>query len=123
MKTEDRILELLAEYLKKTDQTIERMDGANKRMDDANKRMDAGNKRMDLAYDVLIKHSEELIELRKVSEKNQQEIIELRNESINLRNESLDLRKVSIKHEIQQDVLLKEILSISRRVGNLEDNR
>ena len=87
-KAEDKILELLAEYLKKTDQTLERMD---------------------LAYDVLIKHSEELVDLRKVSEKNQQEIVEL--------------RKESIKHEIQQDVLLKEILSISRRVGNLEDNR
>jgi hypothetical protein len=95
MKTEDRILELLAEYLKKTDQTIERIDGANKRMD--------------LAYDVLVKHSEELVELRKSSEKNQQEIVEL--------------RKESIKHEIQQDVLLKEILSISRRVGTLEDKR
>ncbi|MEK6780530.1 MAG: hypothetical protein AABY93_02425 [Bacteroidota bacterium] len=95
MKAEEKILELLAEYLKKTDQTLERMD---------------------LAYDVLIKHSEglmkhseELIDLRKVSEKNQ--------------NEIAALRKESIKHEIQQEVLLKEILSISRRVGNLEDNR
>ncbi len=88
MKAEDKILELLAEYLKKTDQTIEQMDLANKRMDES-------NKRMDLAYDVLIKHSEELI----------------------------DLRKELIKREVQQDVLLKEILSISRRVGNLEDNR
>ncbi len=88
MKAEDKILELLAEYLKKTDQTLERMD---------------------LAYDVLIKHSEELVELRKSSEKNQHEIVEL--------------RKESIKREIQQDVLLKEILSISRRVGTLEDKR
>jgi hypothetical protein len=94
MKAEDRILELLAEYLKKTDQTIERMDLANKRMD--------------LAYDVLIKHSEALIELRKVSEKNQNEIVEL--------------RKETIKREIQQEALLKEIFSISRRVGSLEDN-
>jgi hypothetical protein len=37
MKTEDKLLELLSEYLKKTDQTLERMD---------------------LAYDVLMKHSE-----------------------------------------------------------------
>lgn len=102
MKAEDRILELLAEYLKKTDQTMERMDASNKRMDES-------NKRMDLAYDVLIKHSEELIELRKVSEKNQNEIVEL--------------RKETIKREIQQEALLKEIFSISRRVGNLEDNR
>ncbi len=116
MKAEDKILELLAEYLKKTDQTLERMD---------------------LAYDVLIKHSEELIELRKVSEQNQKQIEQNQKqieqnqkqieqnqqEIVELRKESLDLRKESIKHEIQQDVLLKEILSISRRVGNLEDNR
>ena len=62
--------------------------------------MDASNKRMDLAYDVLIKHSEELVELRK---------------------ETTDLRKETIKREIQQEALLKEIFSISRRVGSLED--
>ena len=88
MKAEDKILELIADYLKKTDQTLERMD---------------------FAYDVLMKHSEELIELRKSSVKNQEEIT--------------SLRKDSMKHQIQQDVLLNEIKSISRRVGNLEDNR
>lgn len=80
MKTEDKILELLSEYLKKTDQTLERMD---------------------LAYDVLMKHSEQLIK--------QSERIE-------------ELRKESLKHEIQQESLLKEIFSISRRVSHLEDN-
>ena len=74
MKSEDKILELLSEYLKKTDQTLERMD---------------------LAYDVLIKHSEQIEELR----------------------------KESLKHAIQQEALLKEIFSISRRVGSLEDNK
>ena len=79
MKSEDKILELLSEYLKKTDQTLERMD---------------------LAYDVLIKHSEQIL-------KHSEQIEEL--------------RKESLKHEIQQEALLKEIFSISRRVANLED--
>ena len=102
MKAEDKILELLAEYLKKTDQTLERMD---------------------LAYDVLIKHSEELVELRKVSEQNQKQIEQNQKQIAQNQQEIVELRKESIKHEIQQDVLLKEILSISRRVGNLEDNQ
>ena len=81
MKSEDKILELLSEYLKKTDQTLERMD---------------------LAYDVLIKHSEQIL-------KHSEQIEEL--------------RKESLKHGIQQEALLKEIFSISRRVGSLEDNK
>ena len=81
MKSEDKILELLSEYLKKTDQTLERMD---------------------LAYDVLVKHSEQIL---KHSE------------------QFGELRKESLKHEIQQEALLKEIFSISRRVANLEDNK
>jgi len=83
MKMEDKILELLAEYLKKTDQTLERMD---------------------LAYGILVQHSKELISLRKESE--------------TLRKEAIQEAR---KREIQQEALLKEIFSISKRVGNLED--
>ena len=81
MKSEDKIVELLSEYLKKTDQTLERVD---------------------LAYDVLVKHSEQIL-------KHSEQIEEL--------------RKESLKHGIQQEALLKEIFSISRRVANLEDNK
>ncbi len=95
MKTGDKILELLAEYLQKTDRTLERMEKTDKKID--------------LAYDVLVKHSEELISLRKETEE--------------LRNESLSLRKESLKREVQQEALLKEIFSISRRVSNLEDKK
>jgi hypothetical protein len=34
-----------------------------------------------------------------------------------------ELRKESLKHGMQQEALLKEIFSISRRVGSLEDNK
>ena len=64
-----------------------------------------------------------MVDLRKVSEQNQKHIEKNQQEIVDLRKESLDLRKESIKREIQQDVLLKEILSISRRVGTLEDKR
>ncbi len=84
MKAEDKILELIADYLKKTDQTLERMD---------------------FAYDVLMKHSEELM-------KHSEELIELRKSSVKNQEEITSLRKDSMKHQIQQDVLLKEIMSI-----------
>lgn len=87
MKNEERIIELLAEYIQKTDRALERMEKSDKRIE--------------LAYDVLVKHAEELIALRKESEE--------------LRRETSDLRKESLKREIQQEALLKEIFSISRR--------
>jgi len=75
------LLELLAEYLKKTDQAIGRID---------------------LAYDVLLKHSDQLLRHAE----------ELR-----------ELRKESLKHEIQQEVILKEIFSISKRVQSVEEKK
>ncbi|HEY5823961.1 MAG TPA: hypothetical protein VIT44_06345 [Cyclobacteriaceae bacterium] len=81
MKDEGKIIELLSDYLKKTDQLLERMDNSDKKMQ--------------LAYDILIKHSEEI----------------------------LSLRKETLKREVQHDTLLKEIFSISKRVGNLEDGK
>ncbi len=79
MKNEEKILELLAEYLVKTDRSLERI--------------------------------EEL----------QRETRELQKETLELRKETLELRKEFLKHEIRNDVLLKEILSISRRVITLEE--
>jgi hypothetical protein len=38
-----------------------------------------------------------------------------------LQTETKELRSESLKHEIKNDVLLKEILSISKRVMTLEE--
>jgi hypothetical protein len=77
MKNEEKILELLAEYLVKTDRSLGRI--------------------------------EEL----------QQEIRDLQKKNLELSKETLELRKESLKYEISNDVLLKETLSISRRVQTL----
>ena len=82
------LLELLAEYLKKTDQAIGRID---------------------LAYDVLLKHSDQLL---KHSDQLSGHAEELR-----------EFRKESLRHEIQQEAILKEIFSISKRVQSVEEKK
>jgi hypothetical protein len=102
MKNEEKIIELLSEYLLKTDRTLERMEKNDKKFDEDHAELMKHAKKIDLAYEVLMKHSDELISLRKETEA---------------------LRKESLKREIQQEALLKEIFSISRRVANIEDEK
>lgn len=82
---ENKIIELLAEYLQKTDRMLDKMDQHEKIFD---KQFE----RMDLAYQVLISHSEKIEDLQSQTKEIQQ------------RNEAL----------------LKEILSISKRVQTIE---
>jgi len=85
MMNENKIIELLAEYLQKTDRMLGKMDQHEKIFD---KQFE----RMDLAYQILISHSEKTEDLQ-----NQTKEIQQRNEA-----------------------LLKEILSISKRVQTIE---
>lgn len=86
MKNEDKMVELLAEYLLKTDRAL-----AN--------------------IEILQKQT---LDIQKQTHDLQQQTHELQKETKELRSESL-------KHEIKNDVLLKEILSISKRVLTLEE--
>ena len=101
MKTEDRILELLAEYLKKTDQSLERID---------------------LAYTVLMKHSGQFEQHSGQFEQHSKQFAQHSDQLMKQSERIEELRKESLKHQVQQEALLKEIFSISRRVSNLEDN-
>ena len=96
------LLELLAEYLKKTDQAIGRID---------------------LAYSVLLKHSDELLKHSGELLKHSDELLDLRKKSEKHEQEMLELRKESLKHEIQQEAILKEIFSISKRVQSVEEKK
>ncbi len=82
MKNEEKIIELLAEYLQKTDRILDRLDLFGEIL-----------KRIDISS---------------------QQIHQLQTETKELRSESL-------KHDIKNDVLLREILSISKRVMTLEE--
>jgi hypothetical protein len=86
MKLEDRIVELLAEYLKKSDQLLERMD-----------RTDNGIGIMSRA---IAEHS---IKFNKTSE----DIKQLREEQNRMREE--------------QGIMLKELISLSKRVAVVEE--
>jgi uncharacterized coiled-coil DUF342 family protein len=100
MKNEEKIIELLAEYLKKTDQALERIDKAYESIKKHSEQFDKHSEQFDKHTDQFKKHAEQF-------DKHWQEITALRKESMKL--------------QIQNDVLLKEILSISKRVQNLEE--
>jgi len=89
------LLELLAEYLKKTDQAIGRID---------------------LAYDVLLKHSDQLL-------KHSDQLLKHSDQLSGHAEELREFRKESLRHEIQQEAILKEIFSISKRVQSVEEKK
>jgi uncharacterized coiled-coil DUF342 family protein len=93
MKNEDRIIELLAEYLQKTDRILDRLDSHDQLFEEMLKRIDICSKQTQ----------------------------ELQIQTKELQKETKELRSESLKHEIKNDVLLKEILSISKRVMTLEE--
>ena len=100
MKNEEKIIELLAEYLLKTDRILDRLDSHDHLFKEVLARID--------------KKSEQIDDLGMQTKELQQQTKELQQQTKELRSESL-------KHEIKNDVLLKEILSISKRVWTLEE--
>jgi hypothetical protein len=93
MKNGDKIIELLAEYLKKTDKALERLEKHSQQFDRQAQILEKQTLVLEKHTELLEKHSEEIV----------------------------SLRKESLKHDIRNEALLKEIFSISKRVGNLED--
>ncbi|MFY8036938.1 MAG: hypothetical protein ACOVMQ_07205 [Cyclobacteriaceae bacterium] len=93
MKNEEKIFELLTEYLLKADRVLDRLD----------------------SHDDLFKEV-----LARIDKKSEQ-IDELQIQTKELQRETKELRSESLKHEIKNDVLLKEILSLSKRVWTLEE--
>jgi len=83
MKGEERIIELLSEYLRKAD-----------------------------------KHEDEIKQNQEQIKQNQKEIQSIRKE---FQIEIKELRSQSLKNDVRQEALLKEILSLSKRVIDLEE--
>jgi peptidoglycan hydrolase CwlO-like protein len=107
MKNEERIIELLAEYLQKTDRILDRLDSHDHLFEETLKRIDLNTKQTQ--------------ELQNQTRELQNQTRELQNQTKELQKETKELRSESLKHEIKNDVLLKEILSISKRVMTLEE--
>ena len=87
------LIELLSEYLQKTDRILDKMDRHDVSFDKYFELFDKQFKRMDMAYQVIVGHSEKI------------EV--LHGETKHLQDES--------------NKQMTEILSISRRVRNIED--
>jgi hypothetical protein len=90
MNAEDRIIELLAEYLQKTDRLLDRMEKTDRNVDTMSK--------------AIADHSLKFIEM---------------NGKFNEMSARFNARFDEMKEE--QGIMLKELLSISRRVATLED--
>ena len=86
MKSEERILELLAEYLHKTDRLLDKMTQTDKNMAQTDRNIDIMSKAM-------LDHS---LKFNKINE---------------------EIKRLTE----DQRIMLKELLSISKRVSSLED--
>jgi uncharacterized protein (DUF342 family) len=139
MKSEDRIVEILAEYLQKTDRILDRFEKSDRRSEKTDRNISIMSKAIhendSKTQKVLVQHSEELKALKKESHELRKEFgresQELRKEfgkeTQELRKEfgreTQEIRKELLKIELQNNSMLKELLSISRRVASLEDAR
>lgn len=109
MNVEKRILELielLAEYLQKTDRLLDRMD----KHDVLFEKQFA---RMDLAYQVIVTHSERIEIL-------QEETKDLQRQTKDLQLQTKELQLQTKEIQQRNDSTFKEILSISKRVQTIE---
>ena len=89
---ESKILELLAEYLRKTDRVLDRLDSHDVLFDKQ-------FKRLDIAYQVLVNHSEKIESLQQQTQKTLEEMKVMRHAS---------------------DALLKQVVTLSRKVKTIE---
>jgi len=99
MKNEEKILELLSEYIARSDRFEQEF---KKELIASRKRYEVHDQKFEASQKRFEDHDRKF-------ESNQKEIIELRR----------DLKKSFV----QQDAILQEIFSISKRVGKLEGNQ
>ncbi len=99
MKFEDRIIELLAEYLQKTDRLLDRMEKTDKKMEQTNRNVDIISKTTLDHSMTILDHNKTMLE---------------HNTKFNIISEQIKQLEETNK------IVLTEILSISKRVTNLE---
>ncbi len=123
MNVEKRILELielLAEYLQKTDRLLDRMD----KHDILFEKQFA---RMDLAYQVIVTHSERIENLQDQTKDLQLQTKDLQLQTKDIQQQTKELYQQTKELQLQtkeiqlrNDSTFKEILSISKRVQTIE---
>jgi hypothetical protein len=115
MKSEDRIVELMAEYLRKSDQLLDRMEHTDKHTEQTNRNIDMMSRAMavnDIKFNVM-------------NEKFNEEIKQLRQDHNSLREDQNKMREEQgvIFNKSNDDIkqLLKELISLSKRVAVVEE--
>ena len=140
MKNEERIIELLVEYLQKMDRAIERMDENDERMAKSEERMAKSDERMAKSDERMAKSDERMAEndsrfiyledqnsvlLKAVlshSEKldTQMELLLAAHKELGKHDEEIaELRRDTKQMGARQDAVLQEIMRLSQRVNNL----
>ena len=108
MNAEERILELLAEYLQKTDRLLDRMEQTDRNVEIMSKAI----------LDHSIKFNEITADIRNLSEGNNR----MREDQGIMLKDIQRLGEANNNMREDQGIVLKELLSISKRVSKLEDN-
>lgn len=104
MKAEDRILEIMAEYLRKTDQLLERMKKTDEQADRTNRSVEMMARAI----------AENDIKFNQTNEK-----FNVMNEKFNLQFAKVNDNIKSLRED--QGIMLKELVSLSKRVSFLEE--
>ena len=131
MKSEDRIIELLAEYLQKTDQILVQMKQTDRNVDMMSRAIAEQSVRSNEQGARFNQMREEFqVEMKEMRGEFQSEMKEMRGEfqseikSIETRFQSeMKELKIDIRDMKQeQNIMLKELISLSKRVTTVEDN-
>ena len=114
MKAEDKILELLADYLKKSDQLLDRMDKTERGIEIMSKALAEHS----------IKFNESNEKFNVINEKFNviNEKFNVINEKFNESNEKFNVVNQEIKQLREENsIVLKELVSLSKRVAEKEE--
>jgi chromosome segregation ATPase len=114
MKAEDKIIELLSEYLQKTDRLLDRMEKTDRRMEQTDRNIEIMSKAI---LDHSIKFNEITDDIRNLSKENNR----LREDQGIVLKDIKRLGEENNNMREDQGTMLKELLSISKRVSKLED--
>ncbi len=127
MTNESKILELLAEYLRKTDRLIEKMDKFEVMFEKQ-------SQRLDVSYQVLISHSEKIESLQQESKDIRLVTMDLQRQTLDLQHQTKELQNQTKEIQIQvgqesqkssarSDALVRELIGLSKKVKTLERKR
>jgi hypothetical protein len=123
MKSEDKIIELLADYLKKNDQLLDRMDRTDRSVDIMSKAILEHSIKFNKTSAEIKQLHEEQLGLREDQRQMRKDQLGLREDQVQMRKDQLGLREDQVQMRKDQGKMLKELISLSKRVSSVEKKR